>query len=218
MDTIKVAKGKLTVVKGKMAAGKSMAMLIDAKDYIDFKMGVLFFSLEQSSSKIYDKFFDKVKAKKENSSFMHVVDMATSLDTIEKVIEDAKGKVSIIYIDSIESIRGSKNDDVLLKLHSIAKETGTPIVISSQVSVENEDTTDFAKLVEEIKQLLNLSLNDAETILNIFPILKSFTFNLLRVSSQRIQFKMVSFSGSLSCSFPIFVPALVSPTEKEITS
>ena len=160
MDTIKVAKGKLTVVKGKMAAGKSMAMLIDAKDYIDFKMGVLFFSLEQASCKIYDKFFDKVKAKKENSSFMHVVDMATSLDTIEKVIEDAKGKVSIIYIDSIESVRGSKNDDVLLKLHTIAKETGTPIVISSQVSVENEDTTDFAKLVEEIKQLLPQSIYD----------------------------------------------------------
>lgn len=154
MDTIKVENGKLTVLKGKMAAGKSMAMLIDAKDYIDFKMGVLFFSLEQSSSKIYDKFFDKVKAKKENSAFMHVIDMASSLDTIEKVIEDAKGKVSIIYIDSIEAVRGSKNDDVLRKLHKIAKETKTPIVITSQVSAKNEDTTDFDKLVDEIKELI----------------------------------------------------------------
>jgi replicative DNA helicase len=154
MDTIKVENGKLTVLKGKMAAGKSMAMLIDAKDYIDFKMGVLFFSLEQSSSKIYDKFFDKVKAKKENSAFMHVIDMASSLDTIEKVIEDAKGKVSIIYIDSIEAIRGSKNDDVLRKLHKIAKETKTPIVITSQVSAKNEDTTDLDKLVDEIKELI----------------------------------------------------------------
>ena len=83
MDTIKVENGKLTVLKGKMAAGKSMAMLIDAKDYIDFKMGVLFFSLEQSSAKIYDKFFDKVKAKKENSAFMHVIDMASSLKPSE---------------------------------------------------------------------------------------------------------------------------------------
>jgi replicative DNA helicase len=154
MDTIKVENGKLTVLKGKMAAGKSMAMLIDAKDYIDFKMGVLFFSLEQSSSKIYDKFFDKVKAKKENSAFMHVIDMASSLDTIEKVIEDAKGKVSIIYIDSIEAIRGSKNDDVLRKLHKIAKETKAPIVITSQVSAKNEDTTDLDKLVDEIKELI----------------------------------------------------------------
>jgi replicative DNA helicase len=154
MDTIKVENGKLTVLKGKMAAGKSMAMLIDAKDYIDFKMGVLFFSLEQSSSKIYDKFFDKVKAKKENSAFMHVIDMASSLDTIERVIDDAKGKISIIYIDSIEAVRGSKNDDVLRKLHKIAKETKTPIVITSQVSAKNEDTTDLDKLVDEIKELI----------------------------------------------------------------
>jgi replicative DNA helicase len=154
MDTIKVENGKLTVLKGKMAAGKSMAMLIDAKDYIDFKMGVLFFSLEQSSSKIYDKFFDKVKAKKENSAFMHVIDMASSLDTIERIIDDAKGKISIIYIDSIEAIRGSKNDDVLRKLHKIAKETKTPIVITSQVSAKNEDTTDLDKLVDEIKELI----------------------------------------------------------------
>lgn len=160
MDTIKVENGKLTVLKGKMAAGKSMAMLIDAKDYIDFKMGVLFFSLEQSSSKIYDKFFDKVKAKKENSSFMHVIDMASSLDTIEKVIEDAKGKVSIIYIDSIEAVRGSKNDDVLRKLHKIAKETKTPIVITSQVSAKNEDTTDLDKLVDEIKELVPSDIYD----------------------------------------------------------
>lgn len=160
MDTIKVENGKLTVLKGKMAAGKSMAMLIDAKDYIDFKMGVLFFSLEQSSSKIYDKFFDKVKAKKENSAFMHVIDMASSLDTIEKVIEDAKGKVSIIYIDSIEAIRGSKNDDVLRKLHKIAKETKTPIVITSQVSAKNEDTTDLDKLVDEIKELIPSDIYD----------------------------------------------------------
>ena len=154
MDTIKVENGKLTVLKGKMAAGKSMAMLIDAKDYIDFKMGVLFFSLEQSSSKIYDKFFDKVKAKKENSAFMHVIDMASSLDTIERVIDDAKGKISIIYIDSIEAVRGSKNDDVLRKLHKIAKETKTPFVITSQVSAKNEDTTDLDKLVDEIKELI----------------------------------------------------------------
>ena len=160
MDTIKVENGKLTVLKGKMAAGKSMAMLIDAKDYIDFKMGVLFFSLEQSSAKIYDKFFDKVKAKKENSAFMHVIDMASSLDTIEKVIEDATGKVSIIYIDSIEAIRGSKNDDVLRKLHKIAKETKTPIVITSQVSAKNEDTTDFDKLVDEIKELIPSDIYD----------------------------------------------------------
>ena len=160
MDTIKVENGKLTVLKGKMAAGKSMAMLIDAKDYIDFKMGVLFFSLEQSSSKIYDKFFDKVKAKKENSAFMHVIDMASSLDTIERVIDDAKGKVSIIYIDSIEAIRGSKNDDVLRKLHKIAKETKTPIVITSQVSAKNEDTTDFDKLVGEIKELVPADIYD----------------------------------------------------------
>ncbi len=160
MDTIKVENGKLTVLKGKMAAGKSMAMLIDAKDYIDFKMGVLFFSLEQSSAKIYDKFFDKVKAKKENSAFMHVIDMASSLDTIEKVIEDATGKVSIIYIDSIEAVRGSKNDDVLRKLHKIAKETKTPIVITSQVSAENEDTTDFDKLVGEIKELVPADIYD----------------------------------------------------------
>ncbi len=160
MDTIKVENGKLTVLKGKMAAGKSMAMLIDAKDYIDFKMGVLFFSLEQSSSKIYDKFFDKVKAKKENSAFMHVIDMASSLDTIERVIDDAKGKISIIYIDSIEAIRGSKNDDVLRKLHKIAKETKTPIVITSQVSAKNEDTTDLDKLVGEIKELVPADIYD----------------------------------------------------------
>lgn len=160
MDTIKVENGKLTVLKGKMAAGKSMAMLIDAKDYIDFKMGVLFFSLEQSSSKIYDKFFDKVKAKKENSSFMHVIDMASSLDTIERVIDDAKGKISIIYIDSIEAVRGSKNDDVLRKLHKIAKETKTPIVITSQVSAKNEDTTDLDKLVDEIKELIPSEIYD----------------------------------------------------------
>ena len=82
MDTIKVENGKLTVLKGKMAAGKSMAMLIDAKDYIDFKMGVLFFSLEQSSAKIYDKFFDKVKAKKEHGDCMHIVDSAFSLKAL----------------------------------------------------------------------------------------------------------------------------------------
>ena len=160
MDTIKVENGKLTVLKGKMAAGKSKARLIDAKDYIDFKMGVLFFSLEQSSAKIYDKFFDKVKAKKENSAFMHVIDMASSLDTIEKVIEDATGKVSIIYIDSIEAVRGSKNDDVLRKLHKIAKETKTPIVFTSQVTAENEDTTAFDKLVDEIKELIPSDIYD----------------------------------------------------------
>ena len=179
MDTIKVEQGKLTVLKGKMAAGKSMAMLIDAKDYIDFKMGVLFFSLEQSSAKIYDKFFDKVKAKKENSAFMHVVDMASSLDTIEKVIEDAKGKVSIIYIDSIESVRGSKNEDVLRKLHKIAKETNTPIVITSQVSTENEDTTDLSKLVYEIKDLIPSDIYDdcnKQIVLRNFSKYESYDF------------------------------------------
>ena len=36
MYFIKTEKGKLTIVKGKTAAGKSMALLADAKDYIDF--------------------------------------------------------------------------------------------------------------------------------------------------------------------------------------
>ena len=108
MYNIKVEKGRLSIVKGKMAAGKTMALLIDAKDYIDFELGALFFTLEQPSCKLLNKFFDKVKAKRLHQNYMHVVDMAMSLESIMSIIDDAKEKVEVIYIDSLEAIKVNK--------------------------------------------------------------------------------------------------------------
>ena len=70
----------------------------------------------------------------------------------------------------------------------------------------------------EIRQLLNFSLKDADTILKRLPGRKTFASIRLRVSSQRIQLSNVPSSVFLSWSFPIFVPAFVSPIENIATS
>ena len=136
MYIIKTEKGKLTIVKGKTAAGKSMALLADAKDYIDFKMGVLLFTLEQPSTKLLKKTFSKVKAKKEHADCMHIIDMAFSLETIENVIEDARDSIDVVYIDSLEKIKVSeevanKDQYIISRLSKLALKKQLPIVILS---------------------------------------------------------------------------------------
>lgn len=160
MYIIKTEKGKLTVVKGKTAAGKSMALLADAKDYIEFKMGVLLFTLEQPSTKLLNKMFSKVKAKKEHADCMHIVDMAFSLETIERVIEDARESIDVVYIDSLEKIVvgeevTNKEHYVMERLTKLAEKKQLPIVITTQVSQENDIIANFNtdKIVEEIKTL-----------------------------------------------------------------
>ena len=160
MYIIKTEKGKLTIVKGKTAAGKSMALLADAKDYIDFKMGVLLFTLEQPSTKLLKKLFSKVKAKKEHADCMHIVDMAFSLETIEKVIEDACESIDVVYIDSLEKIKvneevNDKNHYIMARLTKLAEKKQVPIVVTSQVSQENDIIANFNtdKIVEETRKL-----------------------------------------------------------------
>lgn len=158
MYNIKVEKGRLSIVKGKMAAGKTMALLIDAKDYIDFELGALFFTLEQPSCKLLNKFFDKVKAKRLHQNYMHVVDMAMSLESIMSIIDDAKEKVEVIYIDSLEAIKVNKEVEnkekyIIETISKKAKEINLPIVITSQVSKENEENRDVNAIIDEIKAL-----------------------------------------------------------------
>lgn len=160
MEIIKVEKGKLTIVEGKTAAGKTMALLVDAENYIHFKMEVLFFTLEQPAFKLYNKFFDKVKAKKENGDCMHIVDSAYSLSSIEAVIKDIKEGIDVIYIDSIQNILVKEDIDnkyhyITSRLVKLAEEMKLPIVITSQVSLENDSivNSNTDKVVEEIKSL-----------------------------------------------------------------
>lgn len=160
MEIIKVEKGKLTIVEGKTAAGKTMALLVDAENYIHFKMGVLMFTLEQPSYKLYNKFFDKVKAKKEHGDCMHIVDSAFSLKALESVIEDVKEGIDVVYVDSIQNIIvneevENKYQYITSRLIALAKKKNLPIVITSQVSLENDSivNSNTDKVIEEIKSL-----------------------------------------------------------------
>lgn len=160
MDIIKVEKSKLTVVKGKTAAGKTMALLVDAKDYIDFKMGVLLFTLEQPATKLLKKFFNKVRAKADHSDYMHVVDMAFTLKSIEDIIENVPEGIDIVYIDSLENIKveddvENKYQYIVSRLVKLAKKKELPIVITTQVSQANDSITNFNNdaIVDEIREL-----------------------------------------------------------------
>ena len=75
---------------------------------------------------------------------MHVVDMAMSLESIMSIIDDAKEKVEVIYIDSLEAIKVNKEVEnkeqyIIETISKKAKEINLPIVITSQVSKENEE-------------------------------------------------------------------------------
>ena len=137
-----------------------MALLVDAKDYIDFKMGVLLFTLEQPSTKLLKKFFNKVRAKAEHSDYMHVVDMAFSLKAIEDIILNVPEGIDIVYIDSLENIKvdvsvENKNQYIIASLSNIAKEKNLPIIITSQVSLANDSITNFNNdaIVAEIREM-----------------------------------------------------------------
>ena len=104
--------------------------------------------------------FSKVKAKKEHADCMHIVDMAFSLETIEKVIEDARENIDVVYIDSLEKIKvgedvNNKEHYVMERLTKLAEKKQLPIVITTQVSQENDIIANFNtdKIVEEIKAL-----------------------------------------------------------------
>lgn len=158
MEIIKSEKGKLTIVEGKTAAGKTMSLLIDAENFVHFNMDVLFFTLEQPAYKLYNKFFDKVKAEKEHGECMHIVDSAFSFEAIEAVINNVNDKINIVYIDSIQNIIVDENVTnkyhyITSRLIELASKKNIAIVISSQVSLENDSISNqnTNAVIEEIK-------------------------------------------------------------------
>ena len=91
---------------------------------------------------------------------MHIVDSAFSLKALESVIEDVKEGIDVIYVDSIQNIIvneevENKYQYITSRLTALAKKMNLPIVITSQVSLENDSivNSNTDKVIEEIKSL-----------------------------------------------------------------
>ena len=134
--------GKLIALGSRPGMGKTTFVMNLAKNIAELNdVKILFFSLEESKEKLYERFFENTHYWLHNSNKIYIDEVSSpSIDYIEKRISQCSNP-SIVIIDYIALIKdftsGSQNE-ILSKLKSICKVKNISIIYTCQLDRKTE--------------------------------------------------------------------------------
>lgn len=161
MDLIKTENGVLTILTGKPDMGKSTITVYDCSENLKVGKRVMFFSYEYCQSIIYNKLVSHFRINWSQLFNLNVIDAnGLNLQSLANIVRNKKGFVDIVYIDFLDLLKKStykeeganeeenlhQIQEIVMELSKLAKETGIPIVLLSQVG----SSTKFEKSVERL--------------------------------------------------------------------
>ena len=164
-DLLKLEKGKLVVLAGRPAMGKSDFTLDIVKNVLKENGSILMFNLESTKERILKKVFNN-----ENKFYVENLFIkdkgGITIDEIIEICKETKkqNNLELIIIDYIQLIRLTKTldtrkeeiDEIVRKLKELPEEMNVTIILVSELSRNPETRKDKRPILEDFRDSISV--------------------------------------------------------------